>query len=59
MTNAGWHEEMAGHLIDGVQHREILDTLVAEKLDQALPGSTILVLGYGCCHHSSADANIA
>src|SRR5437868_10243764 len=52
------HEEMTRHLVDGVEHGEVLDSLLVEQFDQTPPRPAELVL-YGCCHQFSADASIA
>jgi hypothetical protein len=59
MAHAGRNEDVSRDLIDGVQHRQILDPLLVEELDEALARTPKLVLGYGCCHHCSAEASIA
>src|SRR2546423_645391 len=51
-------EEMTRHLVDSMQHSEVLDSLLMEQFDQAPPRTAELVL-YGCCHQFSADASMA
>jgi len=59
MSYSGRDEEVPRHLIDGVEHGEIVDPLLVQQLDEPLPRAAKFMLRYGSCHHVSAEASTA
>jgi hypothetical protein len=58
VSDTGGYKEVTRGLVDGVQHGEILDSLLMQELDEPPARSAKLVL-YLCCHQLSAEASIA
>ena len=59
MANAGWDEEVSRHLIDGVQHGEIVNALILKDGHQSPPRAAVLLRVYRSCHHVSGESSIA
>jgi hypothetical protein len=58
MADAGRHEQVPRHFINGVKYGKIVYALIVQLLDQT-PTRSAIVWFYGCCHHVPADASMA